>query len=276
MHKIENQNILITGGSKGIGRAIAWELASRGANVFLVARDPRTLSEAKAAIGDEFPRVKVGTASCDVSDFEAVCGVVEAMLRDFGAVHGLINNAGFAAPKYFEEIEADEFRRVMEVDYLGSVFATKAVLPHLKSGGFIAFTSSVAGYVGTFGYTSYAPAKFAQIGFAESLAQELLSKNIQVSVLCPPDTDTPGFAIENKTKPYETRAISKGAKLMTAEAVAKKFVGRLLRGEFLINVNLESRVIYRFKGIAPGLFRKVMHGVVRRIQTKGDTASDPD
>ncbi len=265
---LNDRNVMVTGGSKGIGLAIAREFAARGANVFLVARNEQTLSEAKEAILKSCPAVKVGTASCDVSDYESVCRAVDAMRSEFGEVHGLVNNAGYAQPEYFDKIEPEEFRRTMEVDYLGSVFATKALLPHLRPGAFIAFTSSVAGYIGAFGYTSYAPAKFAQIGFAESLEQELLSRGIQVSVLCPPDTDTPGYATENETKPFETHEISKGAKLMQAGDVASRFVDKLQRGAFIINVNIESQAIYRLKGIAPKLARRILHGMVRAAQKK--------
>ncbi|MCH7958768.1 MAG: SDR family oxidoreductase [Candidatus Hydrogenedentes bacterium] len=265
---LNDRNVMVTGGSKGIGLAIAREFAAGGANVFLVARNEQTLSEAKEAIQVSFPDIKVGTDSCDVSDYESVCNAVDAMRGEFGEIHGLVNNAGYAKPEYFENIEPEEFRRTMEVDYLGSVFATKAVLPYLRPGAFIAFTSSVAGYVGAFGYTSYAPAKFAQIGFAESLEQELLSREIQVSVLCPPDTNTPGYATENETKPFETHEISKGAKLMQAEDVASRFVDKLQRGAFIINVNIESQAIYRLKGIAPKLARRILHGMVRAAQKK--------
>lgn len=267
MHKgfYASRNLLITGGSKGIGLAIAREFASRGANLFLLARGQEALDRARAAIARDYD-VGLGTASCDVSDFEAVRHGVDAMREHFGEIHGVVNNAGFAAPQYFDLIEPAEFRRVMEVDYLGSVYVTKAVVPHLERGAFVAFTSSVAGYLGAFGYTSYSPAKFAQIGFAESLDQELRSRGIQVSVLCPPDTDTPGFAVENETKPFETAEMSKSANLMQAADVARRFADKLARGRFLINVNVESQVIYRLKGIAPGFSRWVMHRMVRAAQ----------
>jgi 3-dehydrosphinganine reductase len=266
--RLKNRNIMVTGGSKGIGLAIAREFATRGANLFLVARGEETLAEAQQDLSRDFPDSRVETASCDVSDFESVTRCVEAMLEHYGEIHGVMNNAGFAYPQHFEQIDADGFRRIMEVDYLGSVFVTKATLPHLRAGAFVAFTSSVAGYVGVFGYTSYSPAKFAQIGFAESLDQELLARDIQVSVLCPPETDTPGLHIENETKPFETNEISKSARLMTAEDVARRFVNKLVRGKFLITVNFESQVIYRIKGMFPGITRRVMRHMVRAAQRK--------
>jgi 3-dehydrosphinganine reductase len=266
--KLEQRNIMVTGGSKGIGLAIAREFAARGANLFLVARGMEALEEARDSIVQEYPDIEVEVFACDVSDLDSVARCVAAMVEKCGQIHGVMNNAGFAYPQYFDQIAPEEFRRIIEVDYLGSVYITKAALPHLKSGSFIAFTSSVAGYVGTFGYTSYCPAKFAQIGFAEALDQELLSRDIQVSVLCPPNTETPGYRVENETKPFETDEMSNRASLMKAEDVARVFVRKLVRGKFLINVNLESAVIYRLKGTLPGVSRWIIRHMARAAQRK--------
>lgn len=260
--------IVVTGGSKGIGLSIAREFAARGAHLFLIARGLEALEEAQRSILNDFPNTRVEYASCDVVDFDAVTHTVDTILEVYGEIHGVVNNAGYAYPQYFDQLDPQDFLHTMEVDYLGSVYVTKAVLPHLSAGAFIAFTSSVTGYIGTFGYTSYAAAKFAQRGFAESLEQELLEREIQVSVLCPPDTQTPGYDEENKSKPFETAELSKNARLMTSEDVAQRFVQKLIKGKFLINVNLESELLYRLKGIAPGLARRVMHGMVRAAQRK--------
>ena len=265
---LKGRIILVTGGSKGIGLSIAREFASRGAHLFIIARGQDALEEAQRNLSQEFPDIRVEIASCDVSDIDAVARAVDTMLEVYGEIHGVVNNAGYANPQYFDQIEPEEFRQLMEVDYLGSVYVTKAALPHLSAGAFITFTSSVAGYLGTFGYTSYSPAKFALRGFAESLEQELLSREIQISVLCPPNTETPGFEVEKQIMPFETHDMSKTASLMTSEDVAKRFVNKLVRGKFLINVNIESEIIYRLKGIAPGISRKVMHYMVRSAQRK--------
>lgn len=263
-----NKNILITGGSKGIGRAIAEALAARGANVFLVARGKEALEEAATVIRGAYPGVRVEVCACDVADYAQVDAAVTAMRDAFGGIDGVVNNAGLSIPRYFDDIPPEEFERTMRVNYLGSVYPTKAALPHLPRGGFVAVTSSVAGYLGAFGFTSYSPTKFAQMGFAESLYQELAPRGIRVAVLCPPDTQTPGFDTENQTKPYETKYLSGAAKLMPAEEVAKRFLDGLARGTFIINCNIESRVLYRLKGIAPGLSRRIMNRLVAKAQRK--------
>jgi short-subunit dehydrogenase len=136
----------------------------------------------------------------------------------------------------------------------------------MHAGSFITFTSSVAGFLGVFGFTSYSPSKFALIGFAEALNQEVAARGIRVAVLCPPDTDTPGFEEENITKPYETRALSGTAKLMSAQEVAEVFLKQLERGRFIITCNSESAILYRLQGIAPNFARRYMLRMIRKIQ----------
>jgi len=199
-----------------------------------------------------------------VSNYDQVVSTFER----FDEIDGIVNNAGIAIPRYFDDVPPEEFERVMRINYLGSVYPTKAALPHMKPGSFIAFTSSVAGYLGAFGYTSYAPSKFAQIGFAESLEQEVKPRGIRVAVLCPPDTQTPGFDEENKTKPFETKYMAGAAKLLPPEKVAERFLDGLERGKFVINCNAESSVICRLKGAAPNLSRWIMHRMVTKAQRK--------
>ena len=263
--------ILITGGSKGIGRAIAEELARRGANLYLLARGQAALAETAEAIRTAYPKARVEVHPCDVSDYAQVAEAVAAMHNAFGKIDGVIANAGMAAPGYFDDIAPEAFEHAMRVNYLGTVYPIKAALPHLQRGAFIGITSSVAGYFGVFGYTSYAPTKFAQIGLAESLQQELTPRGIHVAILCPPDTQTPGLEAEGVTKPYETQYLSGTAKVMAANAVARRFINGLERGQFLINCNAESVFLYRLKGIAPNLTRRLINRWIRQAQ--GNTTS---
>ena len=122
--------------------------------------------------------------------------------------------------------------------------------------------------MGVFGFGSYAGPKFALFGLAETISQELAARDISVSVLCPPDTETPGFEEEEKTKPHETRELSKGAKLMTATQVAEKFITALKKRRFVITCNFESGLYYRLTRLVPGIVRMVMKSMVTGIQKK--------
>ncbi len=263
--RLKDRAVFVTGGSKGIGLAIVREFAARGANVFLVALEEDAPVDVRDELAREFPSVRVGATACDVSDSAGVEAAIHQMLSEMGRVDGVVCNAGFDRPGYFAEKSPDEFRRMMEVNYLGSVFAAKCALPHLRSGSFIAFTSSMAGITGIFGYSSYCPTKAAQIALAEALEQELAPQGIQVSVLCPPDTDTPGLRDPSKCVPVETQAITDSAQLMKPEDVARRFVDQLLAGTFHIKVNLSSHLIYRFKGLAPNLFRWVLKRAIAKV-----------
>ncbi len=243
-------------------------LARRGANLVLIARDKKALSLAQAECKRENPSGKMDIFSCDLSNRKAIETTCAAIRRKHPVLAGIINNAGYARPGYFHELPADEFDRAVKIDYLGAVHLTRALHALVKTGGLISFTSSVVGYTGVFGYSSYAGPKFALVGFAETLRQELDQRGIQVSVLCPPDTETPGYAEENKTKPIETQALSESAKLMTAEAVAAKFIKAVEKGKFIITCNFESSMLYRLHGIIPSLVFKIMMGMIRKAQKK--------
>ncbi len=268
MLSLEHKRVLVTGGSKGIGKAITAELVRRGADVFLVARGSDDLAHAKAELQQLRHGTNVETAVCDVTDYAAVERAVASMRESLGGIDGVVNNAGMSIPRYFHETPPEEFERTMRVNYLGSVYPTRAAIEHIGSGGFVAFVSSVAGYLGVFGYTGYCPTKFAQIGFAESLRQEVRARGIQVSVLCPPDTQTPGFDAENKTKPYETKFLSGTASLMSADTVAQRFADGLERGKFLIQCNFESAVLYKLNGLSPTLARWYIDRLIAKAQAR--------
>jgi short-subunit dehydrogenase len=267
-HNFKDGTYVISGASRGIGRAISLSLARRGANLLLIARDKKALALVQAECKKENPSGKIETFSCDLANRKAIETTCAAIRRKHASLTGIINNAGYARPGYFHELPADEFDRAVKTDYLGAVHLTRGLHALVQEGGLITFTSSVVGYMGVFGYSSYAGPKFALIGFAETLRQELDARGIQVSVLCPPDTETPGYAEENKTKPVETQALSESAKLMTADAVAAKFIRGVEKGKFIINCNFESAMLYRLHGIAPSLVFRIMMGIIRKAQKK--------
>lgn len=263
-----NGTYVITGASKGIGKAFALTIAPRAAALILIARDAKLLKAVAAELSSVNPKLKVDCLSVDLADFKAIKEATETIRKTHPVINGLVNNAGYARPGYFQELPADEFEKAMQVDYLGAVHMTRALHDRIPEGGLITFTSSVVGYMGVFGYSSYAGAKFALVGFAETLRQELNHRKIQVSVLCPPDTETPGYAEENRTKPPETQALSAGAKLMSAEGVAAKFMKGIQKGKFIINCNFDSALIYRLKGIWPSLVFSIMMGMIRKSKKK--------
>jgi len=220
----KGENAIITGGSSGIGKATARLLARYGANVFIVARRQQRLNAALDEIVAERNHADqiFRAFSADVSQYEQIKAVVDAVVESGYSPDILINSAGIASCNYFDQLTLDDFRRTMDVNFFGTVNTIKAVLPYMKEkrSGHIVNVSSVAGIVGVFGYTAYGATKFAVRGFSDALRMELKPYNIHVSVLFPPDTDTPQLQEENKTKPLETKRLAGTVKLTSPEQVA--------------------------------------------------------
>ena len=188
-------------------------------------------------------------------------------ITELGAPDLLINCAGRAVPDYFERIGAAQLDETLRINLAGTWHATQVVAPHMRArrSGHIVNVSSLAGLIGVFGYTDYCASKFALIGFSEALRAELRRDGVAVSVLCPPDTDTPALAAENRTKPPETHAVSAGASLLSADAVADALLAGIARRRFLIIPGREARLAYLAKRLLPGLVTWVMDRQVARV-----------
>lgn len=199
------KSVLITGGSSGIGFAIANALVEMDAVVILLARDYDNLKAAKASILEKYPKAKVKLVSADVTDAQTLIELHEKYVRNHDTPDILINCAGVARPGYVEEIPLDVYKWTMDIDYHGTVNTIKVLLPGMieRGSGHIVNFSSLAGVIGVFGYTAYSGAKFAIKGFSDALRTELKPKGIKVSIVYPPDTDTPQLAWENQYKPFE-------------------------------------------------------------------------
>lgn len=244
---LKGKHVIITGGSKGIGRAMAFEAVKLGANVTIVARDMDVLEKVKIEllkIVANPATQKIAAFSVDVSASSAASSmeqVVAESEEDLGPVYMLINCAGTSISGTFEDTKIEEFHRMMNINLMGSVMCTKAVVSSMKkrNEGVIIFVSSIAGLLGLYGYSAYSASKFAVVGLAEVLAMELRPYNIKVSVSFPPDTDTPGFEEEQKGKPRETQLISESGGLYQPNVVAQTTLAdALVREDYLVSFPL--------------------------------------
>lgn len=244
---------IVTGGSSGIGKETAILLARQGANVTIMARRADVLADARREI--EAARAggaqRVLDLSVDVSDRPAVDAAVACAVDQFGPCDLLIASAGIAKPGHFHEMDIDIFERTMAVNYFGSLYAVRAVAPAMRAGrrGRVVLVSSGAGIVGLFGYSAYAPSKFALRGLAETLRNEYAADGVGVSIVYPPDTDTPQLAAEMPDKPAETRAITGGAKTWSAQGVAERIVRGVEKGRFAITPGWEMTCLYRLHSV---------------------------
>ena len=205
-----NNNIIITGGSSGIGLALAKELSSLGANITILARHKDLLDSAlseikKSAISQE---QQFKWISADVSNFDEL---ERELSKDNNAYDILINSAGLAFPGEFVEMGPEIFKNLMDVNYLGTVYMSKLVVPKMivRKTGYIVNLSSYVALVGYYGYTAYAPTKYAVRGFSRCLRSELKPYGIDVSVVIPQDTDTPQLAFERSHLPLVTQKTNK-------------------------------------------------------------------
>ncbi|CAM9479822.1 unnamed protein product [Choristocarpus tenellus] len=170
---------------------------------------------------------------------------MDGAVERLGDAEVLANCAGFSVPMEFDAMEVAAYERLLRVNTLGSMYSTRALLPKMKENmrGRILFTSSMSGQVGVYGYTAYGASKFAIVGLAQALQMEVKAFGIAVSVSYPPDTDTPGFEVENVSKPEATRLISEGGGIFSAQKVASGIVKGIKNGDFTITCGLDGYLV---------------------------------
>lgn len=268
---LTNQHSIITGGSSGIGKATAQLLVSRGGNVTLIARNPTRLDLAQ----EEIQAVRVNNnqrifaIAADVSKKEEIQQAIHTAVEELGTPQNLITCAGITYPNYFQKIPLDIFEKIMAINYFGTLYSIKAVLPFMEQAhqGQIVLISSGAGLIGIYGYSAYCPSKFALRGLAESLRGELKPLGIQVSIVYPPDTDTPQLEEENKTKPPETKLITGTAKVLSAETVAQEILRGMEKGQFAITPGVEITLLNRLHSMLLPLLNWYEDKLVNKSRT---------
>jgi 3-dehydrosphinganine reductase len=258
--------VVISGGSSGIGYAVADVLLVRGAIVCLIARDKNKLRNAAQALRRKHPGASIFYYTCDVSNYKHLQATIQRIANDATRIDWIINNAGIAETGRIESQTISKMRAVMDTNYWGYVYLTLAAMPYIKnsSGAAIAFVSSVAGYVGLFGYSHYATSKFAVTGLAECLRMEFQDYGIQVTVVYPPDTKTPMYERERLHTLPECAALSANAKVVSADYVAVQLVNGIQDGRYEVFCNGHSKAIRILRVLAPQLFFALVDNIVHR------------
>ncbi|XP_020588760.1 3-dehydrosphinganine reductase TSC10A-like [Phalaenopsis equestris] len=242
---VKGRHVFISGGSSGIGLALALQVAAEGARVSILARSQKRLEEAREAIRLA-TGVEAAIFSADVRDAEAVAGAVE----EAGPIDLLVCNQGVFIPTELEKQELEEVKLMVDINLMGTFHLIKAALPAMKRRtretglpASIALMSSQAGQVGVYGYAAYSASKFALRGLSEALQHEVIADDIYVSLIFPPDTETPGFAQEQGRRPELTNIIAGSSTGMKADDVAKVTLNGIKSGRFIIPCNFEGTMV---------------------------------
>lgn len=269
--QFKGKKAYLVGGSKGIGLAVARLLVKMGSDVAIFARGIEALEKATLEIDayKSSDSQKITWFKLDVSNRDDIKKTMAEAVISFGEPDILINCAGRAYPHYFEDVSDDQFEETMAINLSGQWYTIKALLPFLKkTRGYIVNVCSIAGFLGVFGYTDYSASKFAVTGFSQALKSELKRFDIGITVLCPPDTDTPGFQVENTTKPPETSALSESGGLMMPEEVAMDLIRGMKKGRFMVVPGMDGKFVYYMNRFAPWLVKIVMDSQIRKVQKK--------
>ena len=238
---INNANVLITGGSEGIGFSMAKACIKDGANVAILARNKEKLNKA----AEELNKLKVNksqeiiTISADVSDYKSMESAIKSNLK-WTSMDALICNAGVEQVSLFENTSLDDYHRMMNINYFGAVNAIKICLDLLKKSGSdkncarILVNCSLLGIMSMAYYSAYCSSKWALRGFVESIYAEFAALNIYTSIVYPPDVRTSQYQREKSTKgiPKEVRELSSAADVFEPDDVGKDMMLMLKEGEY--------------------------------------------
>ncbi len=256
---MKGKTIIITGGSSGIGKACAMRFARGGAQVVIAGRTREKLQKAEADL--QKIHADVLTVVADVSNPADCIRLIEETIRHFGKLDVLVNNAGISMRGLFVNTELEVIKKIMDVNFWGTVYCTKSALPHLlKTNGSIVGVSSVAGKKGLPGRTAYSASKFAMEGFLETLRSENLKNNLHILIACPGFTTSgirnsalgPDGMPQNESPRNEQE-------MMSAENVADKIYHATINRKRDLVLTFNGKMIVLLNKFFPSLVDKLIY-----------------
>lgn len=256
--------VVVTGGASGIGRATAEYFAREGAKIALLDMDPAALGRA----ADDFVEsgYPVFTQKCDVSIEKECTSAITDVIGHYGGIDVLFNNAGITQRSPFINTDPSVYRRVMDVNYFGSVYCASAAIESIiERKGMVIVTSSIAGVAPLIGRTGYCASKHALHGFFETLRCELADAGVHVMMVCP------GFTTTN----LQCRALdgdgsvtrhpqSTVGKQYTAESVAQAIYRGAVKRKSIIVLSAVGKISCYMMRFMPGVYEKVMSRSIKK------------
>jgi len=259
---LKNKVIIITGASSGIGKAMAVEMASRGANLVLAARQYVTLCEIAQQLQDKYG-IRAIAVQCDVANEDECQHLIKQAVATFKTIDVLINNAGISMRALLKDVDLGVIKKLMDVNFWGTVYCTKYALPYItKTEGSIVGVSSIAGYKGLPGRTGYSASKFAMNGFLDALRVENLKTGVHVMTACP------GFTASNirntalaKDGSQQGESSMDEGKMMTSEEVAKRIANGIEARKRTLIMTFQGKLTVLLSKFIPAALDKMVYNV---------------
>lgn len=253
--KLEGKNVIITGGGGGLGAALGREFGLAGANVALLDID----YEAAVLAADRIERVASTAIECDVTNYDDCSAAIALAEERIGPIDILVNNAGRSHRSAFAATDVEVIRRIMDINFWGSVYCTKVALPTITDRrGAIVVISSTAGFAPLLGRTGYAASKHALHGFFGTLRTEV-PKEVDVMIAAPSFIDT---ALRNHTLGGDGEVTdhpqSRVGKMISAEDAAERIVWGVERRRSTLMIGNVGRLTRYLNAFAPGIYERLM------------------
>lgn len=269
------RHAIITGGSSGIGLALLRRLVGMGVRTSVIALDDDDLARLRTT------QPSVTAVAADVGDRDQVQAAVAACVAAGGPCDLLVTCAGIIRPGYFMEIPDADFERQMQVNYFGTLWPIRAIVPSMiaERRGTVVTISSFGGLMGVFGYSAYAPSKYAVRALSETLRLELAPHDVEVIAVYPTDVDTPMLAYELPMHPWEEDAMQGTVKPISAEVVVDAILDGLRHRRHRIYPGRRVSVLAHLVTAAPELASRYASWAIareRRVRARSeDSAARP-
>lgn len=261
---MKNKVVIITGGSSGIGKAMAEKFGREGSKILITGRNKEELTKATEELRQI--GITINSFQADVSVEEDNRKMAEEAIKHYGTIDVLINNAGISMRALFSEVDITVVKKVMDINFYGVLYATKYCLPEItKNKGSVVGISSIAGFRGLPGRTGYSASKFALNGFLEVLRTELLKTGVHVLTACP------GFTASNIRKRSLTKDGSQQGesprqeeKMMTAEECAEHIYNATAKRKRTLVLTTQGKLAVFLNKWLPGLADKMVYNVMAK------------
>jgi dehydrogenase/reductase SDR family member 7B len=261
---MKDKVVIITGGSSGIGKALAEKFGRQGSKILITGRNETELQSAVADLRSA--GIEINGFQSDVSIEDDNRRMAEEAMRIYGTIDILINNAGISMRALFSEVDLSVVKKVMDINFYGVLYATKYCLPEItKNKGSVVGISSIAGFRGLPGRTGYSASKFALNGFLEVLRTELLKTGVHVLTACP------GFTASNIRKRSLTKDGSQQGdsprqedKMMTAEECAAHIYNATVTRKRTLILTTQGKLTVFLNKWLPGFTDKMVYNVMAK------------